>query len=159
WAHTTFVVLFVMSLLDYIDRWVLASVLPQIQADLHLKNTQAGWLATLFLISYSVISPVMGYAGDRMRRTWLLGLGVGIWSPATVGTGLAQTYGHLLWARAFLGIGEATYGVIAPAVLMDLYARETRSRVLSAFYLSMPIGGALGMLLGAAIASYYGWHM
>jgi MFS family permease len=159
WALTTFVVLFVMNLLDYIDRWVLAAVLPQVQLDLHLNNTQAGWLATLFLISYSLISPVMGYAGDRMRRTWLLGLGVGVWSVATVGTGMARTYGQLQWSRAFLGIGEATYGVIAPAVLMDLFARDVRSRVLSAFYLAMPIGGALGMLLGAWIAKHYDWHV
>jgi MFS family permease len=158
WALTTFFVLFAMSLLDYIDRWVLASVLPQIQSDLHLDNTRAGSLFTVFLISYSVISPFMGYAGDRMRRTWLLALGVGVWSLATVGTGLVRTYGQLLWARAFLGIGEATYGVIAPAVLMDLFSRDTRARVLSLFYVSMPIGGALGMLLGAVIAKYYGWH-
>jgi MFS family permease len=158
WALITFVVLFGMSLLDYIDRWVLASVLPQIQSDLHLDNMHAGWLATLFLVSYSVVSPFMGYAGDRLRRMRLLALGVGIWSLATVGTGLARTYGHVLWARAVLGVGEATYGVIAPAVLMDLFARETRGRVLSLFYLSMPIGGALGMLLGAVISKHYGWH-
>ena len=128
WARRTFLVLFAMNLLDYIDRWTLASVLPEIQADLRINNIQAGWLATLFLISYSLISPVMGYAGDRVRRTWLLGLGVGVWSLATVATGFAHTYGQLQWARAFLGIGEATYGVIAPAVLMDLFARDVRSR-------------------------------
>jgi MFS family permease len=154
----TFLVLFAMNLLDYIDRWVLAAVLPQIKADFHLGNTQAGWLATLFLISYSVVSPIMGWAGDRVRRTWLLGLGVGVWSLATVGTGFARDYGHLQLARSFLGIGEATYGVIAPTILMDLFARERRARIMSAFYLAMPIGGALGMSLGAIIAKWYGWH-
>jgi MFS family permease len=159
WALVTFLVLFLMNLLDYIDRWVLSSVLPLVQADLGFKNTKAGWLASLFLISYSLISPVMGYAGDRMRRQRLLALGVGVWSLATVGTGLARSYGQLQVARALLGIGEATYGVIAPAVLMDLFARDVRSRVLSAFYLAMPVGGALGYLLGAWIAKYYGWRM
>ena len=158
WAMTTFWVLFAMSMIDYIDRWVLSAVLPQIQSDLSLNNTKAGWLATLFLISYALVSPVMGFAGDRMRRTWLLGIGVGIWSLATFGTGFAHTYGQLQLARAFLGIGEATYGVIAPAVLMDLFARDVRSRVLSAFYLTIPIGGAIGMLLGAWISKHYGWH-
>ena len=91
------------------------------------SNDQAGWLSTWFLISYSLVSPFMGYAGDRMRRTWLLGLGVGVWSLATVGSGLAASYGQLSVARAFLGIGEATYGVIAPTILMDLYpARRGR---------------------------------
>jgi MFS family permease len=158
WALVTFSVLFAMALLDYIDRWVLASVLDEVQLDLHLDDTHAGSLATLFLISYSVFSPFMGYAGDRVRRPWLLALGVGVWSLATVGTGLARSYGHLVLARAVLGIGEATYGVIAPTVLMDLFTRNTRARVLSLFYLSMPIGAALGMALGAVISKHYGWH-
>jgi MFS family permease len=158
WVWVTFIILFAMNLLDYTDRWVLAAVLPQIQREFQLDNTQAGWLATLFLISYSVISPFMGFAGDRMRRTWLLGLGVGVWSLATVGSGLARDYNHLQVARAILGIGEATYGVIAPTILMDLFAREQRARVMSAFYLAMPLGGALGMSLGGAIAVNHSWN-
>jgi MFS family permease len=157
-ALMTFVVLFAMNLLDYTDRWVLSAVLPQIRDDLKLSNVQSGWFSFLFLISYTAVSPFMGYAGDRMRRTWLLALGVGVWSLATVASGLAGTYGQLLVARAFLGIGEATYGVIAPTILMDLYRRETRSRVLSWFYLAMPLGGALGMSLGGWIGANYGWH-
>src|SRR5258708_23826348 len=76
WAMVTFLVLFAMNLLDYVDRWVLAAVLPQIQAELHLNNAQAGWLPSLFLVSYSLVSPFMGYAGDPTCRTWLLGAGV-----------------------------------------------------------------------------------
>ena len=141
---TTFVVLFVMNLLDYIDRNVLMSIQPQVKGELHLSNAQAGLLTSIFLISYSVVSPVMGWLGDRYRRTWLLGLGVGLWSLATVGSGLARSYGQLALARSFLGIGEATYGVIAPTILIDLFARQQRSRLMSAFYLAMPIGSAPG---------------
>jgi MFS family permease len=147
-----------MNLLDYTDRWVLPAVLPQIRADLKFDNVQAGWLTGLFLISYSLISPVMGYFGDRVRRTRLLALGVGIWSVATVGSGLAQSYDQLRLARALLGIGEGTYGVIAPTILADLFSREVRSRVMSWFYLAMPLGGALGMGLGGWIGKEYGWH-
>ncbi len=156
WARFTFVVLFVMNLLDYTDRWVLSAVLPRVKVDFDLKNYQAGLLLTYFLVSYSLVSPIMGWLGDRTRRTWLLGLGVGVWSLATVGTGLARSYGHLVLARSFLGIGEATYGVLAPTLLMDLFPREKRARVMSAFYLAMPLGGALGMGLGAWIASITG---
>lgn len=163
WALATFAVVFVMSLLDYTDRWVLAAVLPQLelppaQGGLGLSNEQSGWLATWFLVSYAAFSPLMGYAGDRMRRTRLLFFGVALWSLASVGSGLAQSYSQLRVARALLGIGEATYGVIAPTILMDLFRRETRSRVLSLFYLSMPLGGALGMTLGGWIGKHYGWH-
>lgn len=158
-ATFTFVVLFAMNLLDYVDRWVLSAVLPQITAELKLSGLRGGLLTTYFLVSYTLFSPLVGYFGDRMRRTHLLAFGVGIWSLATVASGLAGTYGHLAIARAVLGIGEATYGVIAPTILMDLYRRESRARVMSAFYLAMPLGGALGMTLGGWIAVNYSWHI
>ena len=109
-------------------------------------------------MSYSVFSPVMGWLGDRYRRTWLLAGGIGVWSLATLGSGLARDYGHLALARSFLGIGEATYGVIAPTILIDLFRRDQRSRLMSAFYLAMPLGAALGIMLGPIIAKRYGWH-
>jgi MFS family permease len=155
---TAFTVLFAMNLLDYIDRYVLSAVLPHIRQEFGLTDVKAGGLNSYFLISYSLISPLMGWAGDRMKRTWLLGLGVGVWSLATVGTGFATSYAHLAVARSFLGIGEATYGVLAPAILMDLFARQSRSRVMSAFYLAIPLGGAIGLALGETIASRFGWR-
>lgn len=159
-AMTTFIVLFAMNLLDYLDRNILTAVIPQVKADgLVTNNLQVGSLFTYFLISYSLVSPIMGWLGDRWRRTWLLGLGVGVWSLATVGTGFAQNYGHLVLARALLGVGEATYGVIAPTILMDLFARESRARLMSAFYLAMPIGSALGLGLGSTIAPWLGWRV
>jgi MFS transporter, Spinster family, sphingosine-1-phosphate transporter len=160
WATLTFVVLFAMNLLDYTDRWILSAVLPHLKAEFQIDYTHAGLLFTLFLVSYSLVSPVMGWLGDRWRRTWLLGIGVGVWSLATVGTGLADSFGHLVLARTFLGIGEATYGVLAPTILMDLYPRARRARVMSSFYLAMPIGGALGLSLGEGISNApgLGWR-
>lgn len=154
WAGVTFGVLFAMNLLDYTDRWIMAAVVEHIQGSLNINNEHAGLFNTYFLVSYSLISPLMGWAGDRFRRTRLLALGVGIWSLATVGTGLAQDWYHIVFARSLLGIGEATYGVIAPTMLMDLYTRDRRARVMSLFYLAMPIGGALGMALGGLIAKH-----
>ena len=81
WAKLTFIVLFAMNLLDYTDRWILSAVLPHLKAEFRLSYTQAGLLFTLFLVSYSLVSPVMGWLGDRWRRTWLLGIGVGRLEP------------------------------------------------------------------------------
>lgn len=159
WARLTFVVLFLMTTLDYLDRNVLYAVLPQVKKAFDLTDAQTGRLATYFLIAYSVFSIFTGYAGDRLRRTYLLSLGVGVWSLATIGSGLAQSYGQLALARAVLGIGEATYGVIAPTLLLDLFAKEQRARIMSGFYLAMPIGSALGMALGGWIAMHYDWHL
>jgi len=77
----TFGVLFFMNLLDYTDRWILTGMLPEIRKDLVINNTQAGLLATYFLVSYALVSPLMGFAGDRFKRTRLLTIGIGIWSP------------------------------------------------------------------------------
>ncbi len=90
WAMTTFVALFAMNMLDYLDRNLLMSMQPQIKGELRISNFQWGLLTSIFLVSYSLFGPVMGWLGDRYRRTWLLGLGVGVWSLATIGSGLAQ---------------------------------------------------------------------
>jgi MFS family permease len=159
-AALTFAVLFAMNMLDYIDRWALSGVAEEIKAEFKVSDETVGSLNMYFLISYSVVSPFMGWAGDRFRRTRLLAAGVGVWSLATIGTGLAGDFYHLKLARSFLGIGEATYGVLAPTILMDLYPRERRSRVLSSFYLAMPIGYALGVIFGGRIAVATGnWRL
>jgi MFS family permease len=155
-AYRMFGVLFAMNLIDYVDRYVLNAVLPEIQTTFKMNDTQGGLLATYFLISYSAFSPFVGWAGDRYRRTYLLALGVGIWSLATVGTAFADTAGHVAIARAFLGIGEATYGVLAPVLLADVFARGARSRVMSFFTLAIPLGGAIGMAMGGYIAKHGG---
>lgn len=161
WAAPAFAILFGMHLLDYMDRNILSAIIRQLKdprAGFGLNNAQAGLLTTVFLVSYSLVGPLMGWAGDRYRRTRLLGLGVGLWSLATIGSGLARSFGQLLAARALLGVGEATYGVIAPTLLMDLFPRDARSRVLSAFYLAMPLGSALGLGLGGSIATRLSWQ-
>ncbi len=159
-ASTTFVVLFLMNMLDYVDRWALAGVLEHIKRDLHVDDASLGSLNWFFLISYSVFGVFMGWAGDRYKRTRLLALGVGIWSIATIGTGLARDLNELRLARSILGIGEATYGILAPSILMDLFSRERRARALSGFYIAMPLGYALGVILGGFIAKLTGsWRL
>lgn len=151
-----FAALFLMNLLDYMDRNILYAVLKQIRVEFGLTDLRSGNLAMYFLVSYSVVSPLMGRLGDTGDRNRLLFLGVSVWSIATIGSGLARNYDQLVLARCFLGIGEATYGAIAPALLMDLFSRESRARAMSAFYLAMPLGSALGLALGGTLAKRWG---
>jgi MFS family permease len=157
-AWGIFGLLFLVHLLDSLDRWLLPAVLRPISGDLGLTDIQAGWLATILLLSYAIWSPIIGYLADRFRRPRLMAIGIAIWSLATVGTGLARSYDQLQLARVLVGVGGSTFSVIALTFLMDLFPRGVRARVLSAYYLAMPLGAALGLGLGSAIAQAASWH-
>src|SRR3712207_1718839 len=120
-AYFALVVLFSMNLLNYIDRYVFAAVGPSIQAELHLRDRRFGYLASAFMIVYTIVAPVIGWLGDRYSRRRLIAFGVGLWGVATVGTAFAQNYRHMFFWRALLGVGEASYGVVAPTLLADLF--------------------------------------
>ena len=147
-----------LNLLNYLDRLVVSAVLPKLQEELSLSNLEAGLLATTFLVSYFLASPSFGALADRGRRTPLLALGVGIWSLATVASGLAPTKLTLFLARAFVGVGEASYATIAPTLIDDLAPPEKKGRWLAIFFAATPIGGALGYLIGGAVAGALGWR-
>jgi MFS family permease len=159
-AYRALAALFTMNLLNYIDRNILAAVIDPIQRSLGMEDQDAlaGLLSTAFFLSYALFSPVMGWLGDRMTRKYLLVAGVGVWSLATFGSGLATSYSHLLLARSVMGIGEATYAVIAPTMIADYFAREQRSRALAFFYVAIPVGSALGYMIGGLVAYWWGWR-
>ena len=158
WAWGVFAVLFLVHLLESLDRWLLPAVLRPVSEELELTDAQAGWLATVLLISYALWGLFVGSMADRLRRPRLMAVGIAVWSLATVGTGLARSYNEMQLARALVGIGGSTFGVIALTILMDLYPRGVRARVLSVYYLAMPIGAALALSLGSAVARAATWH-
>ncbi len=147
-----------LNLLNYLDRYVLSAVLPKIQEDLHLSNFTAGLLGAVFMVSYFLASPLFGSLADRGRRTPLLALGVCVWSVATVMSGLATGTVSLFVARAFVGVGEASYATIAPTLIDDLAPMEKKGRWLAIFFAATPIGSALGYLMGGPAAQAFGWR-
>jgi MFS family permease len=146
-----------MNLLNYVDRYTFFAVGPQIQHDLHISYSRLGWLFSSFMIVYTMASPVMGWLGDRYDRRGLLCFGVGLWSLATVGTAFASTFREMFFWRALLGVGEASYGVIAPTLLADLFPARERGRVMGIYYLALPLGGGLGYIIGGSVGERYGW--
>jgi predicted MFS family arabinose efflux permease len=147
-----------LNFLNYVDRFVPAAVMPSIIAALRLKDAQAGSLTMLFIVSYSLISPVAGYFGDRSPRFRLAALGVLVWSAATFGSGLAPTFLALAAARALTGVGEASYTVVTPSLVSDFYPAARRGRALAIFYAAIPVGSALGYVLGGLINEHFGWR-
>jgi MFS family permease len=147
-----------LNFLNYLDRFIPAAVMPSIIAALHLKDSQAGSLSTLFILTYSLVSPVAGWLADRKPRFQLAALGVFVWSLATFGSGLAPTFLALVVARALTGVGEASYVVVTPSLVSDYYPPTRRGRALAIFYAAIPIGSALGYVLGGAINARFGWR-
>ena len=151
-------VLFSMNLLNYIDRYVFFSAGPRITRELGFDDTQFGTLSVSFMIVYTLVSPLMGWLGDRYNRKRLLAFGVGLWSVATVGTAFAHGFYEMFFWRALLGVGEASYGIIAPTLLADLFTPKRRGRVMGIYYLALPLGGALGYLIGGHFAEHGDWR-
>jgi MFS family permease len=151
-------VLTFINLFNYLDRWVLSAVLEAIKRDLHFSDTQLGSLATGFIIIYMLTSPVFGTLGDRRSRPPLIALGVAIWSVATGAAGFARGFVSLFAARATVGVGEAAYGTIAPALLADHFPLEKRGRVFAVFFAAIPIGSAAGYMVGGLVDKHFGWR-
>ena len=156
---TALAVLTGINLLNYLDRWIVAALAESMKhSELRLSDAQLGSLMTGFLVVYTATAPLFGSLGDTRARPRLLGLGVAIWSVATALAGFARSFAALFLARAAVGIGEAAYGTISPALLADYYPRERRGRVLAVFFAAIPIGSALGYIVGGLADRYLGWR-
>jgi sugar phosphate permease len=125
---------------------------------LSLSDTQLGSLFTGFIVVYMLTSPIFGRLGDRAKRPRLLAIGVAIWSVATALGGFARNFAALFAARATVGVGEAAYGTIAPALLADSFPRAKRGRVFAIFFSAIPIGSAAGYVLGGVVDEHFGWR-
>jgi MFS transporter, Spinster family, sphingosine-1-phosphate transporter len=150
-----------LNLLNYIDRFVMSAVLPRVQDDLHLSNFLGGALYTVLLIGYFATSPIFGTWGDRVGtdgRKRLMMLGVSVWSAATVASGLAHSAASLLVARAVVGVGEASYATIAPTLIDDLASPARKGRWMAIFNAAIPMGSALGYIVGGAVEQSHGWQ-
>ena len=179
-ARSALSLLLFINVFNYIDRYVLAAVVGPIkrtffaadgsggaigsdsltaligwfQDRLGFKPEDAllGLLGTAFMLTYMVGAPVFARLAERRSRWGIVGLGVILWSLASGASGLAATFFMLLLTRCLVGVGEAAYGPVAPAMISDLYPIESRGRVLAWFYIALPVGSALGYVLGGLVA-------
>ena len=151
-------VLTTMNLLNYLDRWVPSVVKDLFKADLHLTDTQTSLPLTGFIFVYMLTSPIFGALADRWPRKVLIASGVALWSLATGAAALAIGFWTFFLARAMVGVGEAAYATLSPALLSDFYPSNRRNRILTIFYVAVPVGSALGFELGGLLGGQYGWR-
>src|SRR5438067_8889522 len=147
-----------INLLNYMDRWVAASAGPLIEKELGISDSLFGLLGTAFLLVYAIAAVPFGYWGDRGVRKTVIGVGVTIWSIATLFSGLAANYVHLFLSRAAVGIGEASYYPAGTSLVSDYFPKEQRGRVMSIWGAGSTIGIAVGFAGGGYIADKYGWR-
>lgn len=152
-------ILLTAYIFNFLDRQILGILAQPIKADLHLSDTQFGAIGGLaFALLYSVLGIPLAYLADRTSRSGVIAGALALWSGFTALCGLAHGYGQLFLFRLGVGIGEA--GGVAPsyALIADYFTPERRSRALAIFSLGIPIGLALGTLIGAYIAHALNWR-
>lgn len=175
-------VLTLLNFFNYIDRQVLPAVAPAMQRDLGLTDTEIGAMEAALLLSFTVLAPLFGWLGDRYSRTKLMAAAAVIWSIATGLSawidkspllppamhlqvpffgliGLSAVAAGLCGVRALVGIGESSYSTITPALVADYFPMKRRATALGIFQAAIPMGFALGFVLGAVLAHYFGWRV
>ncbi|MBI2804130.1 MAG: MFS transporter [Planctomycetes bacterium] len=172
-ANVALALLILINLFNYIDRQILAAVESRIEKTFFSEEeypyvpgtktrvdstieAKMGLLNTAFMLTYILIAPVFGLLADRVPRWLLVGIGVIAWSLATGATGLAGTFTILLLTRCLVGVGEAAYGPAAPTMIADLFPVENRGRMMAMFYMAIPVGSALGYVLGGQVTAWAG---
>jgi MFS family permease len=162
-ARGALVLLLAINLFNYIDRQILAALEPDIRASFFAANdvnamTKTGLLGDAFFVTYMISSPILGLLADRFSRWIIIGSAVILWSLASGGSGLAATFAILFATRVCVGIGEGGYGPAAPTILSDLFPIETRGRIMAIFCAAIPVGSALGYVVGGLIGAHLGWR-
>jgi MFS family permease len=175
-------VLTFVNFLNYIDRQVLPAVAPSMRAELGLSQAEIGFMEDALLISFTVLALLFGRLGDRYSRTKLMAAAAVVWSIATALTAITD---HSPWlprglkfqipvlyltvavsgvalalcaVRALVGIGESSYSTITPTLIADYFPPERRATALGTFQAAIPMGFALGYVIGGVLASYFGWR-
>lgn len=144
---------------NFVDRQILAILAAPIKADLHLSDTQLGLVGGLaFAILYSTLGVPLAWLADRTRRTWVIAGSLVVWSGFTALCGACGSFAQLALCRLGVGVGEA--GGVAPsyALIGDIVPGPRKARALALYSLGIPLGSALGMLFGGAIAARVDWR-
>jgi ACS family D-galactonate transporter-like MFS transporter len=151
--------LWVVALLNYMDRQMLANMRPSMQIDIHelQSATNFGYLMGIFLWVYGFMSPVSGIIADKVNRKWLIVGSLFVWSGVTYGMGLANTFDQVYWLRAVMGISEALYIPAGLSLIADYHDDKTRSLAIGIHMTGLYFGQALGGF-GATVAAAYTWH-
>lgn len=157
-SHSILIVLFLLYMSDYADRYVVSSMLGFIQQDWGMTDAQAGSLMSIVLLFITVFTVPASILIDRWSRRKMVSIMVFLWSMATLACAFTRNFTQLLIARAFIGIGESGYAPGGTAMLAAAYPEDRRARVMGIWNISIPLGVGIGLFAGGQIARHWGWH-
>ena len=158
YPRTALALLTALNLLNYIDRSVLFAVQDLVKVEFPGSDFQYGLLTTVFFVFYMCAAPFMGPLSLRFSRKRVIVAGALIWSVATLLTAFTHNFNELLIRHTLVGLGEASFVILSPTFVADMFPVEKRGRVMGVFYLAIPVGTALGYLLGGIMGPKYGWR-
>lgn len=159
YAWTLVALLWVVALLNYLDRQVIFSLFPPLQQEFKVSAAQLGLLSTFFLWVYGLVSPLGGFLADRYSRKKIIILSLAVWSAVTWLTGHVTSFNQLLGARALMGVSEACYIPAALALIADHHGERTRSLATGLHQSGIYLGVILGGWFGGWMGQHYGWRM
>lgn len=157
--HFALGLLFLVGLLNYLDRFLIAILLPDMKAELELSDTQIGLITGLaFSVFYAAMGIPLARLSDRMSRRTILTAALAAWSTMTAVCGLVQNFAQLLIARILVGVGEAGSTPASHSLISDYYARSERASALGIYTMTTPAGIMVGFLIGGFITENFGWR-
>jgi MFS transporter, Spinster family, sphingosine-1-phosphate transporter len=158
--RTILIVLCLLNFFNYLDRQVIFPMFGIIKKEFLLTDFQLGLLGTVFLLVHSLASVPLGIMADKYSRRAVIGFGVLFWSLASFGSGLAQSFKQLLFARSLVGVGEASYAPAATAMITDNFPQAVRGQAQGLFNVGVFAGGTIGAIIGGLIAYQFGdWRL
>ena len=159
--HYIFLVfLILLNVMNFVDRQLLASFANFIIPDLSLSNTQFGILTGFgFLFFYSIMGLFMGILADKVHRPRLIAIGVALWSFLTALSGAAKGFTGLLLPRMFIGVGESILTPTSISILGDRFPQSKMGFVTGAYYMGIPIGAGLSLIIAGSLGPIIGWRM
>jgi predicted MFS family arabinose efflux permease len=146
------------NLLNYLDRSIIFALFEPIKNDLHVTDTQLGWLGSVFAIVFALGSLVAGVLSDLLPRRLVIAGGVAAWSGFTALGGAARSFGQLFISRAVVGVSQSSYLPAAQALLADYFPDKGRAQAMGIFWSGLVLGGVLAVWIGGLLASAFGWR-
>src|SRR5882724_6089220 len=155
YSRYVFFVMFAISFLNYMNRYILSGSINVIAKELHFTIEDVGFISSAFLVVYTLSTLPLGLWADRAKRKDVVAICVTAWSLITALTALATNFTTLFLSRMLLGIGEAGYFPAGTALMSDYFRRSLRSRVLSWWSIAQVFGILFGATIGGLLAGLY----